>query len=419
MDSVSIQPHAISEYISLTEAGTATISGDGDRLAYLSNESGLNQIWICDLDAGRPTGAPRQLTDLPERVVDLAFAPKGRDLVFTTDCGMDERHQIWLIPDADGSPRPLTDAPMRVHAWGCWAPEADRIAFGCNDCDAQIMDIHVLHVASGERRCVWQGGGYCEPLSFARDGRLLIRDSRRSMLDQDLLWLDPESGVSTSALPHDGPAQYPSVKLDPGGCGGIVLTDQGNNTVRPCRADFEAGILAPLHEASGWDIERIALPPARDRIACVVNRDGADEIEILDIATGKVTTLGAPGQGMLTSLSFADDGRRLIFSFAGPARPSAIWCWSEADGFAPMDLSGPCPLDPAHCTPKVQRLESFDGLQVPFFLYTPPGNAPKGGWPVLFMVHGGPESQWKAQFRPDILYHLWDRQVIALRRAVM
>lgn len=403
---LSLSP-SMSDFMSIREAGNETVSADGALVAYLSNETGLNQIWIRPAINGRPDGPARQLTDLPERVTALAFAPKGRDLVFTTDCGMDERHQIWLIPEASGMPRPLTQAPERVHVWGCWSPEADRIAFASNERDATMMDIHVMVLATGERRCVWQGSGYAEPLAFAADGRLLIRDSQRSMRDQDLLWLNPESGEASPLLPHADPAQYFSVKLDPDGVRAIVLTDQDSDVTRPCLADLAKGELTPLHEVPGWEIDKVAVSPDRDRVACVVNREGITRIELLDIASGEVADLGAPAMGVVSSLSFIEDGKALLMSFAGPAEPSALWTGTLDGDFARVTGLPRAGIAPGMlAAPELHRFDSFDGLSVPYFIYPPAGSRPEGGWPVLFMVHGGPESQWKAGFRPDLNHYL-------------
>jgi dipeptidyl aminopeptidase/acylaminoacyl peptidase len=41
--------------------------------------------------------------------------------------------------------------------------------------------------------------------------------------------------------------------------------------------------------------------------------------------------------------------------------------------------------------PELHRYESFDGQSIPVFLFTPAGAGP---FPVVVMVHGGPEAQW-------------------------
>ncbi len=399
-------PATMADFIAMAERTSPALSADGELLAFLSNETGLDQIWLCPLRDGAVCGPARQITDLPERVVSLSFAPTGRDLIFTTDCGMDERFQIWLIPDANGPPQALTDRPGRVHVWGCWSPDADRIAFASNERDPRQMDIHVMTLADGARRCVWQGGGYADPLAFTRDGRLLIRDSRRSMRDQDLHWVDLDSGAVTPALPHDAPAQYLAVKPDSDAQGGFVLTDQGSDLPRPCRVDFQTQTLTPLYEPVGCEVEKFALTPARDRMACIVNREGLSSISVIDLASGAVTDLGAPGGGVLDSLSFAAGDARLLCGFAGPAEPSAPWLWSKASGFERLLPDQHGDLATGFRTPDLCRFDSFDGLSVPYFLYRPYGEPPETGWPVLFVVHGGPEAQWKAQFRADLLFYL-------------
>ena len=390
----------------MTEVTSPAVSADGDLMACLSNETGLDQIWLYPMSGGRVTGPGRQITDLPERVVSLSFAPKGRDLIYSTDCGMDERHQLWLIPDAAQDAHALTAKPGRVHVWGCWSPEADRIAFASNERDPRQMDVHVMTLANRARECVWQGGGYAEPLAFAADGRLLIRDSRRSMRDQDLLWVDLETGAVAPALPHNSPAQYLSVKLDADAKGGVVLTDQDSDLPRPCRADFVARTLTPVYEPADCEVEKVVLTSARDRMACIVNRAGMNVVDLVNLTDGTVTELGAPAKGVLDSLNFAANDTRLLCSFAAPDQPAAIWGWSHDTGFERLSAETLGYIRTGFCAPEIQRFDSFDGLSVPYFLYVPPGERPKDGWPVLFLVHGGPEMQWKARFRADLLHYL-------------
>lgn len=103
---------SMTHYIDICKAVKPAVSPDGELLVYLSDESGTAQVWTRSLAGGKP----RQLTNLPEPVGNLAFNPKNRDLLITTDWGGDERHQLWLIENAEGEPRLLTTDTTVVHA---------------------------------------------------------------------------------------------------------------------------------------------------------------------------------------------------------------------------------------------------------------------------------------------------------------
>ena len=121
----SPSPLAIHGLMSRVEARDATIAPDGKMFAYLCDDSGTMQVWTGDLSGG----APRQLTDMPEKIGAIAFCPVSRDLIFTMDCGGDERHQLWLIADGGGGPELLTRDPTAIHAWGAWSPDGKQIAY--------------------------------------------------------------------------------------------------------------------------------------------------------------------------------------------------------------------------------------------------------------------------------------------------
>jgi dipeptidyl aminopeptidase/acylaminoacyl peptidase len=101
--------------------------------------------------------------------------------------------------------------------------------------------------------------------------------------------------------------------------------------------------------------------------------------------------------GLLGGLKFSPDGRRLGFSLArADAPPDAYtldladrkvvrWTWSETGG---LDAS-------AFVTPQRFSYKSFDGLDVPAYVYLP-RNARKA--PVVISIHGGPESQFRPSF---------------------
>jgi dipeptidyl aminopeptidase/acylaminoacyl peptidase len=64
--------------------------------------------------------------------------------------------------------------------------------------------------------------------------------------------------------------------------------------------------------------------------------------------------------------------------------------------------TSPSDVDPAtFVAPELVRYPSFDGLEVPAFVFRPAGAGPH---PVVVMIHGGPESQWRPSFSPLTQY---------------
>jgi Tol biopolymer transport system component len=109
----TIDASAILPFIGIGSVKSPAVSPDGQWLAYLSDATGFHQIWIRPFAGGQA----RQLTEMPEPIGAFAFNPKGPQILFTMDCGGDERHQLWLLTDLTAEPVALTSATTVVHLW--------------------------------------------------------------------------------------------------------------------------------------------------------------------------------------------------------------------------------------------------------------------------------------------------------------
>jgi len=88
------QGYTIQQYLNIKSAGAPTFSPDGNQIAYLTNVTGTNQVWVVNV-AG---GAPKQLTNFKS------------DLIFTFDVSKDGKslalargtssNDVVLIADA-------------------------------------------------------------------------------------------------------------------------------------------------------------------------------------------------------------------------------------------------------------------------------------------------------------------------------
>jgi proline iminopeptidase len=388
----------IQQYLAPRSHVSPAISPDGAELAWISDRTGVGQIWSMAL----PDGRPRQRIATAEKVGSIAFSPKSGDLMFTMDRGGDERHQLWLLPAGAEQPKALTAAPGVVHAWGSWDREGRRIAYASNARDARHMDLYVRDLDQPEARRVLEGDGWRQPLSFFPDGAsLLVQDNQRGMFDADLLRLDLASGATALLLPAEGRSRYAVVKWQKDGTLYLV-TNRGRAFDGLARLDLESGELAWL-ATPGGDIELLALAQDQSRLAYAVNREGYTRLCLRDLASGEETPLGDLPPARSTSLVFSPDGASLVVAHGGFTAPSALYLIDLASG-----ATRPLALDPTGLSdgdlvePTIVSVPSFDGRAVPAFLFEP--REALDGRPALVIVHGGPESQYAAQWRADVQY---------------
>lgn len=132
-------------------------SPDGRRIAYYSNRSGTNQIWVCEADG--PKAAP--ITSLRPAITGSPhWSPDGRTIVF--DSNVTGAFQVYTIGAGGGKVRQITHSAASNYG-GSWS-----------------RDGHWIYFASGPgvSAQVWkmpsQGG---EPVQVTRNGGTAAQES--------------------------------------------------------------------------------------------------------------------------------------------------------------------------------------------------------------------------------------------------
>jgi dipeptidyl aminopeptidase/acylaminoacyl peptidase len=384
-------------YARIGAAGSAVFARDGRTLFHLRG-AGLPQAWALDL----ATGAARQLTFLDEKLALLRRCPTDDRLVYGVDRGGDERQQLWLIEPSEElpAPRALTDDPAVIHDWGAFAPDGARIAFAANARDAAHFDVYVQELASGVRACVRQGSGIVSVSGFRSDGAVLALLEDRGYGDMSLLLLDLASGGAVR-FPSESGTNYQSVRWASDGRTLLALTDHGgSNFLRLCRLDPDSGAVAVVYAADDRDVEGWAISSDGTMLATIENDRGYAVLRIGPADGDRPIVAGLP-RGVISEPAFAPDAKSLAFTVAAPTVPASIWLWSDG---TVRPLVQPDPeVDPAQFVDlELVEWESFDGARIPGWLALPPDGKPDAGFPAVIWVHGGPVSQTRPNFRPDI-----------------
>lgn len=365
------------------------------RLYHLADDGKQMQLWSLDLDGGRR----RQLTFLDEPVGCFARSPADDTIVFGVDCGGDERQQLHLLRP-DTAPVALTAAPDAIHVWGAFAPDGDRIAYTANTRNGVDFDLFVRELATGDTICLARLDGQRKVLAWSPDGAWLAVQADRSHADQDLALVETATGIVRPVERRHGLARYAALRWRKDGAAAYVLTELGGEYMGVARLDPATGTLAPLFMPADADVEALALAPDGTHLAVAVNRAGWSELLLVDAADGAATAIDRP-MGVIGELAWSPDGARLIWSQTDPTRPRGLWQLDRASGRVAPLLQAEAP-DLALQPWDLVEIESFDGLKLQAWLALPAGPLPMGGRKAVVWVHGGPESQVRPTYRPDV-----------------
>src|SRR5947209_181569 len=106
-------------YLNVRMAYAASFSPDGQRLSFLTDITGVAEVWSVPVDVEVPVPAwPEQLTFRGERVMSAAFSPTSDLLLISADVGGSERTQLYTLSGNGSTLTALTDKPEVIYQFG-------------------------------------------------------------------------------------------------------------------------------------------------------------------------------------------------------------------------------------------------------------------------------------------------------------
>jgi len=140
-------------YLNIRSASCPSFSPDNEYVAFLTNITGVPQVWRVALGGGWP----EQLTFYGEEASFCRYAPVGDRLIFGMDQGGNERVQLYMIEQEEALIEQLTDMPRVIHMFGDWAADGRWIMFSSNERHEAFFDAYVMDVESKEVHRILQG----------------------------------------------------------------------------------------------------------------------------------------------------------------------------------------------------------------------------------------------------------------------
>jgi dipeptidyl aminopeptidase/acylaminoacyl peptidase len=384
----------LDRYLDIRSAGGGRLTADGQTVVFVTNITGVPQAW--SVPAGG--GWPRQLTFEDQRVGGVATSPTDPELVvFSRDTGGNERMQLHTVDPAGFGERRLVVDPEVIHRFGEFGPDGGWFVFCDNRRNGVDFDLW-LRTLDGQERLVARLEGWSAVVDVTDDAALVGRAA--SNVDSTTLVVSLATGEVTELTPHTEPRLHSPVAFAADGRRVFLVSDRDGEHRRAHRVDGDAWTAFGPEDA---DVDGLAVS---DRLgALAVNRDGATRLAWFDPESLEVGGAVDLPLGVAGGLTIAPDESGMLFTISGPALNADVW-WVEAGEATPVRVtrSSTAGIDPAtFVAPEAVTVESFDGLEVPAWVYRPPGVARP---PVIVSVHGGPEAQERPGFNPIYQYFL-------------
>jgi dipeptidyl aminopeptidase/acylaminoacyl peptidase len=440
--------------------GDVALSPDGSSLVFdvtqydMESNSGQSDIWWVSTGSGES----RQLTRYSGMDASPQWHPDGNGITFLSD--RDGSRQIYYLPLNGGEARQLTDLPIAIRDH-LWSPDGRHIAVNVRvyagktptetaridaQRDASKVQARVIDHLLYRHWNRWTEGKRNHVLLLDSQGTFL-RDLTPGDMDapplslgghQDVVFTpagdslafvrNPDKQVATStnndlfvtALDAGTPINITdnneAVDNQP------LYSPDGQYRVHRAmsRPRFEAdqydlilthrqsGQIQNLTESFDRSPAQVIWSPDSKSLFFTAEDEGRERIFKLDIDAQTIETLVK--DHVSSDLVIDPSGTRLIFKQQSVQQPAELFVL-DLQTRTPRQLTflNQDRLDQLELNPVEDfKFESFDGKTAHGLMVKPPFFDPDKTYPLLFLIHGGPQGMWSDEF-----HYRWNSSMFA------
>jgi dipeptidyl aminopeptidase/acylaminoacyl peptidase len=430
------------ELLRVSGSWAAALSPDGRHAAYISDRTGLPQLWVQALALGAPArhlplGAPSadpasdsatasaadpvdsvDSVDPVDPVVQVRWSADGAWLAVAVAPGGGVKTHVWAVRPDGSDARRLAGAVGEHVAMGPWSPRGSHLVVAEQAETAAADEVcELVDPVTGVRRELARGRRVTVLGMSLTERFALLRDGPRGarfpvVLDRSIDAHHPLLPFPRAGSTEDGLLRPPPERVsvaDDDSAVAYLISDSGMPRSAllavGIRADGQRGPVGMIAGRPDADLERIDADQAGSIVALLWNCGGRSELQLLDPRTGARRDVDPlPGE-VASSLTMSADGTVVVAALESPTQPREIWILDVASGawrrlsYSNGDQSHGDPDDGgarALVEPTLEQFESHDGLMITGWLYRAAGDSGK----AMIWLHGGPEAQERPTFSP-------------------
>jgi dipeptidyl aminopeptidase/acylaminoacyl peptidase len=385
-------------------------SPDSKGIAFISDRGGSAQVWLMAHDGTNS----HQVTSLSTEAGGVLYSPDGKNLVFASEvfpgCADDacnkqkldveksskvqarlydsllyrhwtrwqskRRSHLFVVPVAGGVPKDLTPGDRDVPPFALGgaddyaiSPDGTEVCFARNsDPEPAVStnsDLYVVPITGGEAKKITANPGADNSPAYSPDKRYLAwRSQLRSGYESDrwrLMLLERATGK---------------------------LTNLAENVDR-------------------W-VTGFAWAPDSARLFFTIEDRGHQPVQMVQVTGGGAREI-ISGSSQMDEIAVSPDGKTLVFVQQTGSRPPEIFTAQSGGTSAALTHFNDGYLASVQL-PQLENfwVESADGTRINSFALKPRGFREGTRYPVLFLIHGGPQGAWGEDWT-----YRWNAQVFA------
>ena len=284
--------------------GSTTWSPDGKSIAFISNISGRNNLWVVPAGGGWPT----QLTISDHRQSAPAWSPDGKWIAFQSDYDGDEQWDIFLVSPKTGMVVNLTNTRQIAELYPTWSPDGRYLAYQVKPKSSSVYEIHIYDTLMRETKHLTSNTPADKMntgVIWSRDGKwIAYTEEQAKGTDSNLFMAELATGKNTLLTPHEGEQVYSANDLAPDGKKLLITSNAANGYENVGLLDIASKKIAWLTKDK-WEINGGNFSPDGKEVTWTANVDGNTDIYTHNLMTGKTTALSLPkGVNSLGRLGF-------------------------------------------------------------------------------------------------------------------
>jgi dipeptidyl aminopeptidase/acylaminoacyl peptidase len=380
-------------------------SGDGRKLAFISTRAGAPQVFVMDVGGGEA----RQVTKLAAGVQPpLIFSADGSKVAFVSDVNIGD----------DGKPEQVKARRLRrlmFRHWDEWRVGVRHHVFVA-DASGRDEPVDVTPGDFDSPPHFYEDGG----IAFSPDGKELAFVSNREGGDREAwttnkdVWIVPVTGGEAKKITTSNAAADETPMFSPDGKSVAVRAQR-----RPgCESDRwsidiydrASGAKRTLFETPDLSVGEYAFAQDGKSIWFTAAEKGTENLFV--VSSGGGTPQRIAKGGAINSLRVARDV--VVYAKSTLTAPSDLFALSTGGGEgATRQLTrenASWSKDVAWPTPESLTVRGAGGTPVQYWLLKPPAFEASKKYPVVFLIHGGPQGAWEDAWSSRWNPSLWAAQ---------